>query len=216
MSTWKDWPIAFLDTETTGIGAEGRIVEMSVAIFEYRKFSIQISAVFNPGEIDWENPDVAEAMKINGIDRGLLEVAKTFRELWPAFVQQLDRSHIICGQFVQYDLWMIEKELKRVNQINAAVDRITLDTITLDWGIHPNQESYKLAEIAKRWDVEMPQAHRAAGDVETCSKILFKMMDQLPDGPVELLQRHDKWSDERKLWREKRVLDRKKSPKEGS
>jgi DNA polymerase III epsilon subunit-like protein len=216
MTTWKDWPIAFLDTETTGIGADGRIVEMSIAIFEQRKFSVQISAVFNPGDIDWENPDVAEAMRINGIDRGLLEVAKHFRDLWPAFLQQLDRSHIICGQFVSYDLRMVEQELARVSQNNTALDRITLDTITLDWGIHPNQESYKLSEIAKRWDVATPQAHRAAGDVDTCSKILLKMLYHLPDDIAAMLSLHEKWADERKLWREQRELDRKKSGKEGS
>jgi DNA polymerase III alpha subunit (gram-positive type) len=213
MNCWKDWPIAFLDTETTGLGPKARIVEMCVAVYEQRSFSLQLSAVFNPGNVDWSDPDVVEAMRINGIDQELIRLARPFGELWPAFFAQFNRVRLLVGQYVSYDVRRITNELNIAENLADPLPVTLLDTITLDWGIHPKQESYKLAEISKRWDVAMPKAHRASGDVDTCAKLLFKMMDQLPDDWTDLLRKVNVWSEERRLWREQRDL--KKMQKEG-
>lgn len=202
-NSWKDSPIAILDTETTGLGPEARIIEMCVRTLDKRHSSSQLAATFNPGEIDWEHPDVIGAMAKNEIDRVQLCAKSTFAEMWLMFYTYISRCSFVLGHFVSFDMRMIEQECRRAN-LTLLPPMQQVDTIWLDWGFHPKQESYRLDEVAKRWNITVKQSHRAAGDVETCSEILLAMMPKLPDDTAEFLTACERWNQERSLWREER------------
>lgn len=207
--SWKDSPIAVLDTETTGLGPEARIIEMCVRTVDERQSSSQLAATLDPGDIDWENPDVIEAMAKNEIDRAQLCASNTFAEMWLMFSTYISRCSFVLGHFVSFDMRMIEQECRRAN-LTLLPPMHQVDTIWLDWGFHPKQESYRLDEVAKRWNITVKQSHRASGDVDTCSEILLAMMPKLPDDTAEFLTACERWHQERSLWREQRELERAK------
>lgn len=209
MITWKDQPIAFVDTETTGFDSKARIVEMSVLVYEHRRFAAQISAVVNPGnDVDWEHPSVIEAMHVNGLDRNLLKMSQGFAQLWPAFMVQIRRADILCGQNLQFDDRMLGQECNRCG-LETLVYAQTLDTLILDWALNPGKDSYKLERIAPRWNVPVLGKHRASDDARLCADILVAMMGQLPDDKGEMLGRFDYWEGEYRVWRDKREAEKK-------
>jgi len=209
MIEWKDQPIAFLDTETTGFSSSARIVEMSVLVYENRRFASQFTSVINPGnDVDWDHPDVVGAMKVNGLDKNLLKMSRGFTQLWPSFLEQIRRADILCGQFIQFDMRMLAQEHNRCG-FETVVYSQTLDTMILDWALNPDKDSYRMDCVAARWNVPIVVNHRAGDDASTCAKVLVAMMDQLPDDRAELLARSNRWEQEYRAWRDKREAEKK-------
>lgn len=209
MTGWKDEPIAFVDTETTGLGTSARIVEMSVLVFEHRRFASQFTAVINPGnDVDWDHPDVIQAMKVNGLDKRLLEMSQGFDQLWPVFLTQLNRAKVLCGQYLKFDVRMIEQECRRMGS-EFHGSWLMIDTKILDWGLHPGKESYSLGPIADRWNVENLGQRQAMLDVDLCARVLVAMMDSLPDDLLLLLQRSGRWNADYEIARAQREFEKK-------
>jgi DNA polymerase III alpha subunit (gram-positive type) len=137
-------------------------------------------------------------------------MSQGFAQLWPAFMVQIRRADILCGQNLQFDMRMIAQEHHRCG-LETYVYAQTLDTMVLDWALNPGKESYKLECVAARWDVPILGKHRAADDAGLCARILVAMMDQLPDDKAEMIARFNRWEQEYRAWREKRQLEREAS-----
>ena len=151
----QEWPVAFLDTETTGLGARDRIVE------------IAIRTVDPSGETrDWESlvrspvPIPGDAERIHGISNEMIGAARSWWEL-EGTVRSLLEGRVVVAHSARFDATMIGKEWGQHPPPCAW-----LCSLTLAKKILPGLLSYSLGNLLRALGVE-PEgpAHRAAGDV---------------------------------------------------
>lgn len=197
-NNWKRLPRVVFDTETTGLGPEARIVEIAACSTAYGFFA----SLIRPVNINWDDPSVVEAMKVNGIDRfGPLLLAPTFEQRWETLSAAFDGSDVWVGHFVDFDIRMVQQELQRVGK-KLQMPKLRLDTVILDFGLNPGCESYRLDDVRKRWNISEQNLHRAQGDTTVCSLVLEAMTPKLPDDLEQMAQLQALWADR---WKERKA-----------
>ena len=152
------------------------------------------SFLLNPGPIDMDDPAVAEAFDVNGIDPAHLKKAPFFAEAYSRIVHALGVSAIsflYAAHNARFDWRMLTGEVNwaiRRSALHPAEAfvwrglerRITLDTMALDIVLHPEKRKRNLEAVASYWGVEGWNKHRAAGDAEASGRILLAMAPDLP------------------------------------
>ena len=91
-----------VDTETTGVGHDARILQLAILS------SSVVSFRFNPGI-----PIPAEATAVHGITDADVADCATFAEQAPDVLAHLNGDDTIAGYNVKFDLQMIQSELAR-------------------------------------------------------------------------------------------------------
>lgn len=196
MKQWKLMDRVVFDTETTGFGPEARIIEIATVERRYPPFS----GLINPGPIDWDDPEVAQAMSVNKIDREELAEAPTFARCWPRIRGIFEGSPVWVGHHVAFDVRMLQQELQRMGK-TLDPPEMMLDTVVIDHALNPGCETYRLDAVRERWAIGPFKGHRAVIDTMLCGWILERMMSKLPDDFEEMKQIHAEWEEK---WKQRR------------
>ncbi|UOF91125.1 PolC-type DNA polymerase III [Fodinisporobacter ferrooxydans] len=160
------------DTETTGLNAAENTL-------------IEIAAVkMKGGEIigEWTeliDPEVAISAKItelthitNEMVRGkrkLLEVLPDFRE----FVGDA----VLVAHNADFDLGFLKACAKRIGM--EPWSNVVLDTLPLARKLYPHERNYRLGTLAKKFGVELVNAHRALDDTIALAKVFQYMLKDI-------------------------------------
>ncbi len=205
---WVDYPIAFIDTETTGRDAQAdRLVEVGVVLGLKGRVTARQSWLINPGR-----PIPKETSAIHGITDDQVANEKSFAEVAPEIVDIL-RNAIPAAYNAAFDRGFLLAEFERAGvrptspppAMRRDVDWI--DPLTFARELYKDQQSRSLGDMAARLGIELVTAHRATADAEAALQVLYTFakdprVPKAYGGLVQEQRRMQRQQDEaRKLWR---------------
>jgi DNA polymerase III subunit epsilon len=171
---WVDYPIAFIDTETTGRdSAADRLVEVGVVLGHRGQVTERRSWLINPGR-----PIPKETSAIHGITDADVLGKPSFAEIAGEIVATL-RDRIPAAYNAAFDRGFLLAELERAGvrptdappAMRREVDWI--DPLTFARELYKDQQSRSLGDMAARLGIEMVRAHRATDDAEAALQVLY-------------------------------------------
>lgn len=205
---WVDYPIAFIDTETTGRdSAADRLVEVGIVLGNKGHVTERRSWLINPGR-----PIPKETSAIHGITDDQVANEKSFAEVASEIVEVL-RGAIPAAYNAAFDRGFLLAELDRAGVRPADAppamrrDVDWIDPLTFARELYKDQQSRSLGDMAARLGIEMVRAHRATDDAEAALQVLYTFakdprVPRAYGGLVQEQRRLLRQQDEaRKLWR---------------
>lgn len=209
--SWKSKPWLVVDTETTGLD-DPRIVELGAVVMHEGCVLTYRSALYNPGR-----PIDPRASEVHGITDAMVADRRRIDEPHPktgrtaaqgleALAAEYDCAALVGYNLIAFDLPLLRAELgPRFVELEAGIGPtvdplvvVRLDHVGRYWR---GQGRHKLTAVAERLGVEYPEpgmadtAHRAAWDCVLAGRILWRLIDHLPDdeGDVrEMMEREGK------------------------
>jgi len=183
---WKDKYVV-VDTETSGLGTDARILEIAIASFEKGEITSSWSTMLYPLGLDFNDPNVKAALSVNGFTPDSLGDTR-FREVAFEVYGRLNKETVV-GHNLEFDLRMIAQEWTRLLPPAAEklpVPNLEVCTLLSDFSLRSGFLKRNLAATCFRWKVELGKAHRAMADAIATGKLLHAMLNELPDDEVEL------------------------------
>lgn len=162
------------DTETTGLDASARILEVAVVVFENDEPIHEWSQLLCPENVDWNDEKVKSALEVNKLTPDMLRGRPTFEQVLPDLLLELSHD-IWVAHNAEFDIRMINQELARM-QRPALTPPLVVCTKNLAAHLSPSAKGNRLYEVAARYNVPQEDAHRAAVDAATCGRVLAAML----------------------------------------
>ncbi|MEY2633294.1 MAG: hypothetical protein RIR00_1948, partial [Pseudomonadota bacterium] len=171
------------DTETTGLEpANGdEIIQMgAVRIVNNRLLRQEIfEQLVDPGM-----PLRPEGIPIHGITDDMVLGQPTIDVVLPAFYEFCSET-VLVAHNAAFDMRFLQ--LKE-DSTGIRFQQPVLDTLLLSAVIHPNQESHKLEDIAKRLGIPVVARHNALGDAYVTGEVFLRMVPLLADMGIHTLR----------------------------
>lgn len=195
---FDDMKFAVVDVETTGgvAGQGGRIIEFAAVRIEKRQIVDSFASLVDPGV-----PVSPWITRLTGIRNGMVHGAPTFAEILPDIRRQLDGC-VFVAHSVGYDWGFVREEMRRLGAELPRGPRLC--TVQLARRLLPGLDRRGLDAVARYYDVDIQERHRARGDAIATARCFLKMMDDAER------KGWSTWSD---LRREMRAAKRKKRKK---
>lgn len=159
--------LLFLDIETTGLSAEkDELIELS---------AIRVSSDFNKqlgifDELTKPNQEISPFItRLTGISNEMVSTAPSLEEIHEDFKKFLRPSDVICGHNIMFDIGFLRA--KGFDIPNEHLDTFPLSNILL-----PNEPSYSLEILTKKFEIEHENAHRALADVEANLELFKELL----------------------------------------
>jgi DNA polymerase III subunit epsilon len=163
-----------LDTETTGLGAGHRIVELAVIELVNRKPTGREFHHY----LDPEREIDRDAQAVHGISRAFLRGKPKFRDIAEAFLEFVGEGRELVAHNAPFDLGMLNAELSHAGIQVQLENRVKLtDTLSLARRMFPGQ-SASLDALCERFRVSRvsrKQAHGALIDARLLAQIYVEM-----------------------------------------
>lgn len=162
--------VAF-DLETTGLSAvTDKIIELSAVKMQLGNVVDKFSEYINPGfplsEFTTNLTSITDAMVANADSEE--NIIRRFRE-WCG-------DAILVGHNVTFDIGFMNAAYARYQQ--SQISNPIIDTLPFTRWLYPDYKSYRLGTIAKRFNINLEQAHRAIFDSETTGHIAWHLMKE--------------------------------------
>ncbi|MDM5154165.1 ATP-dependent DNA helicase DinG [Bacillus sp. DX1.1] len=172
-----------VDLETTGNSwkdGKDKITQIAAVVVEDGEILEIFSSFVNPKrEIP---PFITE---LTGIDEDLVKQAPLFRDVAPMIVELLQGAYFVAHN-VHFDWNFLKDELKQAGYPEVNCPKI--DTVELAQVILPTADSYKLRDLAKKYELEHDQPHRADSDALVTAELFLQFLDKLKQFPLVTLQ----------------------------
>ncbi|UJF14739.1 PolC-type DNA polymerase III [Jeotgalibaca sp. MA1X17-3] len=154
------------DVETTGLSAVyDSIIELA-AVKMYKGNVIDtFEAFINPGK-----PLSQLIIQLTGITDQMLKDAPSEDKIVPSFKEFCGDS-ILVAHNASFDMGFLNKSYER-NGIEDAPNPV-IDTLELSRFLHPQLRSHRLNTLAKKYNVNLEQHHRAVFDAETTGHLCW-------------------------------------------
>lgn len=171
------------DTETSGLGAEHRVIEIAaVEIVDRRLTGREFHAYLNP-----ERSIEAAAERVHGLSARFLADKPKFRDVQADFLGFLADSGELVAHNAPFDIRMLDGEFARLGLPCRMAQRFTIiDTMKLARKLHPGQAA-SLDALCRRYQVSCAEReasghHSALAD----SRILSRLFLAMTAGQVHL------------------------------
>ncbi len=181
----QELPFVVLDVETTGIEpSTSAITEIAM-----------VTAGPGPEEvfdtlIDPQKPIPPEVVKLTGITDEMVRGKPTLREVTP-FVASILEGGIFVSHNVPFDWGFLDLAFRE--HLGKPLRMHSLCTLRLARR-YLNLSTNKLAMVAKSFDLDLTEAHRALADTQAVKGILRRMLEMLQGKGIKTggdLIRHD-------------------------
>lgn len=157
-------PFVAFDTETTGLHATDRLVELGAVRFRAGLVEDEWSTLVNPG-----CPIPREATAVHGIrDEDVARSAPSSRVL-PTFLGFIDGAALVAHN-APFDLRVMALELLRSGL--PLPDNPVLDTCALSRRLGVEVPNHRLGTLARAFGVPQGRAHRALTDARVAKDLL--------------------------------------------
>lgn len=160
------------DTETTGLKPEEEKV-LEIGAISFDKFGIRAryNVLINP-----QKKILPEVTRINGIDDEMVSDMPIFKEHAPNFLDFIKDSVLIAHN-TPFDISFINKELEQAGL--SPLENKTADTLVLSRQLLPDLGKYNLQFLAKYFEINVVNAHRAEDDARVCMEVLLKLFEKV-------------------------------------
>ena len=167
------------DTETTGLNPEEeKILEIGAVSFDRLGIRARYNVLINP-----QRKILPEITRVNGIDDSMVSSKLTFAENAPHFLGFIKDSVLIAHN-TPFDLGFVNNELKLAGM--KPLENQAADTLTLSRAMLPNLGKYNLQFLAKYFEINVVNAHRAEDDARVCMELFLKLLEMVrPPKPAE-------------------------------
>lgn len=173
----KDYTYVAVDTETTGLHpTENFLIEIGAV-----KFS-RYGIIGEPFDI-LIKPPVEIPMyitELTGIDDFMVSKCPSAAEAISKFLEYCGGNDtILIAHNAPFDIHFINMELERANM--PALENQVIDTLVMSRTFHPDFKGtedgpYRLQSLAKRYGINVLQAHRANDDARVCMELFQKLV----------------------------------------
>jgi DNA polymerase III epsilon subunit-like protein len=137
------------------------------------------SALFLPDGVDWASKQVQDALAINHLDLAVLRAkGRKFEDVLPEMRKAFGVSPVWVAHNASFDEGMLRNELRRIwpsGPVDFPSPGLSVCTMQLAKLVTPEEPAHKLANVAQRFHVEQPDAHRATVDATVCGQALVGM-----------------------------------------
>ena len=162
----------FLDTETTGMGGENRIVEIGALEMLNRKLTgNHFHCYLNP-----ERESEPMALAVHGLSTQFLQNKPKFLDISNEFLEFIAGAELIAHNAV-FDVRFINYELRlaRLHPLEEYCSSITC-TLKIARKLHPGK-SNKLDSVCERYQVDNSERvkHGAIIDAKLCAEVYLAM-----------------------------------------
>ena len=157
--------LAVIDTETTGLGAQDRVVEIAVVVLDATTLETvdEYDTLINPCR------DVGPE-HIHGISASMVEAAPTFAEIAGDLAERLD-DHILVAHNLPFDVRMVQGEFTRLDAEFAEGRGIC--TLRLSGS--------RLSTATRDHGIALDDHHRALADARAAAELLRILHEQAPE-----------------------------------
>jgi len=169
-----DIPFVAFDTETTGLHASDRLVELAAVRFCGDVVEGEWSTLVDPG-----TAIPAEATLVHGIRNQDVSGSPPAAEALPAFLDFIEGAALV-GHNAPFDIRVLAHELLRAGL--PLPDNPVLDTCAIPRRLHLDVPNHRLATLAHRFGVPQGRGHRALADARVAQGLLEAYLREL--GPA--------------------------------
>jgi DNA polymerase III epsilon subunit family exonuclease len=169
-----DVPFVAFDTETTGLGASARLVELGAVRFRGEHLEDEWSCLVDPGV-----PIPPEATAIHGISDQDVAGRPRAREVLGGFLHFIEGAALVAHH-APFDVGILSRELLRAGL--ALPDNPVLDTCAIPRRLRLDVPNHRLGTLAGAFRVPCGRAHRALADARVAAGLLCAYLKRL--GPA--------------------------------
>ncbi len=160
-----------VDVETTGLNVRyDKIIEIAVCIMTERGIESSWSSLINPGRSIPET-----IMRLTAITNDMVQDAPSFSEIAVELKGRLECA-IFVAHNARFDYGFIKNAFK---DVGLDFRTPVLCTLKLLRSLYPGFTRYGLNDLAERFGLVSPHAHRAMRDVETLQALLMHAINHL-------------------------------------
>ncbi|MFV8828338.1 ATP-dependent DNA helicase DinG [Alkalihalobacterium sp. APHAB7] len=178
----KETRFVVVDIETTGHSPQqDRIIQIGAVLVQDGEIIERFTSFVNP---QMNIPPFIESL--TGISDEMVALAPTLEQVIPELLHMLEGSYFVAHN-VQFDLSFLQAQLDEVGY--HPFKGPILDTVELSRLLLPNEESYKLQQLAESFNFQHDRPHQADSDAEVTALLLLKMIHKLEGLPLVTLQK---------------------------
>lgn len=171
--SWTDLSFIALDVETTGLeAATNRIIELALVPYNFSDDVKPFCQLFSVGESLSQ-----EIVQITGISDAMLKNQPSFPEHADDCIRLMKRASFVVAYNAKFDRPFLESEMARVKKVLPELPWI--DPFVFICELDRYKRGKKLGDAAKRWGVNLENAHRAMADAQAAGDLLMKMADKI-------------------------------------
>jgi DNA polymerase III subunit alpha, Gram-positive type len=166
------------DVETTGLSAVyDKIIELAAVKIREGEIIDRFEAFANP-----HHRLSATTINLTGITDDMVENAPEIEEVLKKFHDWTGDS-IFVAHNASFDMGFLNVGYKRMGY--EKVKNPVIDTLELARFLYPEMKNHRLNTLAKKFDVELTQHHRAIYDAEATGYLLMKMLKDALEKGIE-------------------------------
>lgn len=175
---WHTLPIAVVDTESTGIGDDARVVEIACVRYESGCPVARWSSLINPGV-----PIPEEATKVHGITDDMVKGAPCLTQV-AGDILRVAKGAVPCAYNAPYDRRLLHAEITGTDCLAFDPGSPWIDVLVIVRDIDKyvgGQGRHKLVNACARRGIEITGAHRALADALATGGLLWTFKNRLGD-----------------------------------
>ncbi|NEX77688.1 PolC-type DNA polymerase III [Bacillus thermocopriae] len=173
------------DVETTGLSAVyDTIIELAAVKVKGGEIIDRFESFANP-----HHRLSATTINLTGITDDMVQNAPEVEEVLRKFHEWMGDS-ILVAHNASFDMGFLNVGFKKIGLDKAS--NPVIDTLELARFLYPDLKNHRLNTLAKKFDVELTQHHRAIYDAEATGYLLVKM---LKDAAEKGITYHDEFND---------------------
>jgi DNA polymerase III subunit alpha, Gram-positive type len=173
------------DVETTGLSAVyDKIIELAAVKIRDGEIIDRFEAFANP-----HHRLSATTINLTGITDEMVQDAPEIEEVLQKFKDWTGDS-VFVAHNASFDMGFLNVGYKRMGY--EKVKNPVIDTLELGRFLYPEFKNHRLNTLAKKFDIELTQHHRAIYDAEATGFLLMKMLKDALEKGIEY---HDQLND---------------------
>ncbi len=186
-----------LDTETTGLTADDRIIEIGAILLEHRRPVKTFHTYINPENRN-SHPD---ALRVHGIEDKFLKDKPKFSDIHNKFLDFVNDSTLVIHN-AAFDMRFLQAELDRV-AYPVALSKLcpVCDTVALARKKFPGQKC-NLDALCRRFGIDISHRtmHGALKDADLLVKVFLQLTHQQETLGLAQEQQINQISDKNTIW----------------
>ncbi|WP_409305459.1 PolC-type DNA polymerase III [Peribacillus sp. SCS-155] len=173
------------DVETTGLSAVyDTVIELAAVKMRGGEIIDRFESFADP-----HHPLSATTIELTGITDDMVSGAPEVDEVMEKF-RQWAGDAVLVAHNASFDMGFLNVGYKKIGHPKA--DNPVIDTLELARFLYPDMKNHRLNTLAKKFDVELTQHHRAIYDAEATGYLLLKM---LKDANEKGIMYHDQFNE---------------------
>ncbi len=173
------------DVETTGLSAVyNTIIELAAVKIRGGEIVDRFESFANP-----HHPLSATTINLTGITDDLVQNAPEVGEVIRDFHAWTEDA-VLVAHNASFDMGFLNVGYKKIGYDKAT--NPVIDTLELGRFLYPELKNHRLNTLAKKFDIELTQHHRAIYDAEATGYLLIKMLKDAAEKGIEY---HDQFND---------------------